>query len=75
MVKLTNEVDTTDGTFTGFVEGEVLSLVEKQCNIQLSKNPKDRAVLSTSNGGCVEKVWYGIDQIFGERLDVGRAHL
>jgi iron(III)-enterobactin esterase len=54
------EYDTMSGRYAEFVETEVLPLVEKQCNVKLSKNPEARATMGGSSGGSAALImaWY-----------------
>merc|ERR1719375_1615649 len=45
------EYDTLTGTFTDFVEQEVLPLVSEKCGVKLTTNPDQRAVMGTSSSG------------------------
>ena len=54
------EYDTMSGRYAEFVETEVLPLVEKQCNVQLTKDPDGRAAMGGSSGGSCALImaWY-----------------
>jgi enterochelin esterase-like enzyme len=54
------EYDTMSGLYAEFVEKEVLPLVEKQANVQLTKDPEGRATMGGSSGGscALEMAWY-----------------
>ena len=54
------EYDTMSGRYAEFVETEVLPLVEKQCNIKLTKDPEGRATMGGSSGGSAALImaWY-----------------
>ena len=54
------EYDTMSGKYAEFVEQEVLPLVEKQCNVKLSKDPEARATTGGSSGGSCALImaWY-----------------
>ncbi len=54
------EYDTMSGLYAEFVEKEVLPLVEKQCNVKLTKNPDARATMGGSSGGSCAMImaWY-----------------
>jgi enterochelin esterase family protein len=54
------EYDTMSGKYAEFVETEVLPLVEKQCNVTLTKNPDGRATMGGSSGGSCALImaWY-----------------
>jgi len=57
------EYDTMSGLYAEFVEKEVLPLVEKQCNVKLTKNPEGRATMGGSSGGSCALImaWYHPD--------------
>ena len=54
------EYDTMSGKYAEFVETEVLPLVEKQCNVKLTKDPDARATMGGSSGGSCALImaWY-----------------
>lgn len=54
------EYDTMSGRYEEFVESEVLPLVEKQCNVKLTKDPEGRATMGGSSGGsaALSMAWY-----------------
>ena len=54
------EYDTMSGLYAEFVEKEVLPLVEKQCNVKLTKDPEGRATMGGSSGGSCAMImaWY-----------------
>jgi enterochelin esterase-like enzyme len=54
------EYDTMSGKYAEFVESEVLPLVEKQCNVKLTKDPNGRATMGCSSGGSCAFImaWY-----------------
>ncbi len=54
------EYDTMSGLYAEFVEKEVLPLVEKQCNVKLTKDPDARATMGGSSGGSAALImaWY-----------------
>jgi enterochelin esterase-like enzyme len=54
------EYDTMSGLYAEFVEKEVLPLVEKQCNVKLTKDPEGRATMGGSSGGSCALImaWY-----------------
>jgi iron(III)-enterobactin esterase len=54
------EYDTMSGLYAEFVETEVLPLVEKQCNVKLTKDPDGRATMGGSSGGSAALImaWY-----------------
>ncbi len=57
------EYDTMSGLYAEFVETEVLPLVEKQCNVKLTKDPEGRATMGCSSGGscALAMAWYRPD--------------
>ena len=57
------EYDTMSGRYAEFVETEVLPLVEKQCNVKLTKDPDGRATMGCSSGGSCALImaWYRPD--------------
>jgi iron(III)-enterobactin esterase len=54
------EYDTMSGKYAEFVESEVLPLVEKQCNVKLTKDPEGRATMGCSSGASCALImaWY-----------------
>jgi enterochelin esterase family protein len=54
------EYDTMSGRYAEFVETEVLPLVEKECNVRLTKDPEGRATMGGSSGGSAALImaWY-----------------
>jgi len=54
------EYDAMSGLYAEFVEKEVLSLVEKQYNVKLTKDPDGRATMGGSSGGSCALImaWY-----------------
>jgi enterochelin esterase-like enzyme len=46
------EYDTVDDVYADFVEKEVLPLVEKECEVKLTKDPEARATMGGSSGGA-----------------------
>jgi enterochelin esterase-like enzyme len=54
------EYDTISGKYAEFVETEVLPLVEKECNVKLTKDPDGRATMGCSSGGSCAFImaWY-----------------
>jgi enterochelin esterase-like enzyme len=48
------EYDTMSGVFAEYIETEVLTRVEKNCNVMLTKEPDGRAAMGNSSGGSVE---------------------
>ena len=46
------EYDTVSGRFAEFIETEVLPVVEKDCNVTLTKDPEGRASMGGSSGGA-----------------------
>jgi enterochelin esterase-like enzyme len=57
------EYDTMSGKYAEFVETEVLPLVEKECNVRLTKNPEGRATMGCSSGASCALImaWYRPD--------------
>ena len=57
------EYDTMSGLYAEWVEKEVLPLVEKNCNVKLTKDPDGRATAGNSSGGsaALEMAWYHND--------------
>ena len=57
------EYDTMSGRYAEFVETEVLPLVEKECNVKLTKDPDGRATMGCSSGGSCAMImaWYHPD--------------
>jgi iron(III)-enterobactin esterase len=54
------EYDTMSGRYAEFVETEVLPLVEKECDVKLTKDPEGRATIGGSSGGSCALImaWY-----------------
>lgn len=54
------EYDTMSGKYAEFVESEVLPLVEKSCNVKLTRNPEGRATMGCSSGAACAMImaWY-----------------
>ncbi len=54
------EYDTMSGRYAEYVEAEVLPLVEKQYNVNLTKDPEGRATMGGSSGGsaALSMAWY-----------------
>jgi enterochelin esterase-like enzyme len=54
------EYDTLSGKYAEFVETEVLPLVEKECNLKLTKDPEGRATMGCSSGAAcaLTMAWY-----------------
>ena len=54
------EYDTMSGRYAKFVETEVLPLVEKECNVKLTKDPDGRATMGCSSGAACALImaWY-----------------
>jgi enterochelin esterase-like enzyme len=54
------EYDTMSGLYAEFVDTEVLPQVEKQCTVQLTKDPEGRATMGGSSGGSAALImaWY-----------------
>lgn len=57
------EFDTMSGRYAEFVEQEVLPLVEKSCNLKLTRDPDGRATMGCSSGGSCAMImaWYHPD--------------
>jgi enterochelin esterase-like enzyme len=57
------EYDTMSGLFAEYIETEVLPLVEKNCNVKLTKDPDGRATMGSSSGGSAALImaWYRPD--------------
>jgi predicted alpha/beta superfamily hydrolase len=57
------EYDTMSGRYAEFVETEVLPLVEKECNVKLTKDPEGRATMGCSSGASCALImaWYRPD--------------
>src|SRR5690349_9399026 len=57
------EYDTMSGRYAEFVETEVLPLVEKECNVKLTKDPDARATMGCSSGAAcaLTMAWYRPD--------------
>jgi iron(III)-enterobactin esterase len=57
------EYDTMSGRYAEFVESEVLPLVEKECQVKLTKDPEGRATMGCSSGGSCALImaWYRPD--------------
>lgn len=57
------EYDTMSGRYAGFVETEVLPLVEKQYNVKLTRDPNARATMGCSSGAAaaMSMAWYRPD--------------
>lgn len=58
------EYDTMSGRYAAFVESEVLPLVEKECDVKLTKDPEGRATMGCSSGGSCAMImaWYHPEQ-------------
>jgi len=54
------EYDTMSGRYAEFVETEVLPLVERECQVKLTKDPEGRATTGCSSGGSCALImaWY-----------------
>jgi len=54
------EYDTMSGLYAEFIEKEVLPLVEKECNVKLTKDPDGRATTGCSSGASCALImaWY-----------------
>jgi len=57
------EYDTMSGKFAEFIEAEILPLVEKNCQVKLTKDPEGRCVMGGSSGGAaaLAMAWYHPD--------------
>ena len=57
------EYDTMSGRYAEFVETEVLPLVERECQVKLTKDPDGRATMGCSSGGSCALImaWYRPD--------------
>jgi enterochelin esterase-like enzyme len=57
------EYDTMSGLFAEYIETEVLPLVEKNCQVKLTKDPDGRAAMGSSSGGSAALImaWYRTD--------------
>jgi len=57
------EYDTMSGRYAGFVEKEVLPLVERKCHVKLTGDPDGRATMGGSSGGAAALImaWYHPD--------------
>lgn len=57
------EYDTMSGLFAEYIETEVLPRVEKNCNVELTKDPDGRAAMGSSSGGSAALImaWYRTD--------------
>lgn len=57
------EYDTMSGLYAEFVETEVLPVVEKTCNVTLTKDPEGRATMGCSSGAAcaMSMAWYRPD--------------
>jgi enterochelin esterase-like enzyme len=57
------EYDTMSGLYAEFVEQEVLPLVEKRCQVRLTRDPDARATMGYSSGGACALImaWYHPD--------------
>ncbi|MGA3171692.1 MAG: alpha/beta hydrolase-fold protein [Chthoniobacteraceae bacterium] len=54
------EYDTMSGRYAEFVEQEVLPLVERRCDVKLTRDPDGRATMGGSSGGSCALImaWY-----------------
>jgi iron(III)-enterobactin esterase len=54
------EYDEMSGRYAEFIEKELLPLVEKECNVKLTKDPNGRATMGGSSGGSCALImaWY-----------------
>ena len=57
------EYDNMSGIFAEYIETEVLPRVEKNCNVQLTKDPEGRAAMGSSSGGSAALImaWFRPD--------------
>jgi enterochelin esterase-like enzyme len=57
------EYDTMSGKYAEFVETEVLPLVEKECDVKLTRDPDGRATMGCSSGAACAMImaWYRPD--------------
>lgn len=57
------EYDTMSGLYAEFVETEVLPLVERECQVKLTKDPEGRATMGCSSGAACafSMAWYRPD--------------
>jgi len=57
------EYDTMSGMYADCIETEVLPRVEKNCGVQLTKDPDGRAAMGNSSGGSAALImaWYRTD--------------
>ena len=57
------EYDTLSALFAEFIEEEVLPLVEKNCDVKLTRDPEARATMGTSSGAAAAftMAWYRPD--------------
>jgi enterochelin esterase-like enzyme len=57
------EYDTMSGLYAEFVETEVLPLVERECNVRLTRDPELRATMGCSSGASCAMImaWYRND--------------
>ncbi len=57
------EYDTMSGLYAEYIETEVLPLVEKNCDVKLTKDPNGRAAMGSSSGGSAALImaWYRPD--------------
>ena len=51
------------GVFAGYIEAEVLALVEKNCEVKLTRDPDGRAAMGNSSGGSAALImaWFRND--------------
>src|SRR5665213_1709935 len=54
------EYDTMSGVYAEFIEKEVLPMVERKCQVKLTKDPAGRAAMGGSSGGSCALImaWY-----------------
>lgn len=57
------EYDTMSSLFAEYIETEVLPLVEKNCQVKLTKDPDGRAAMGSSSGGSAALImaWFRTD--------------
>ncbi|HTK74590.1 MAG TPA: alpha/beta hydrolase-fold protein, partial [Gemmataceae bacterium] len=57
------EYDTMSGMYADYIEAEVLTRVEKHCEVKLTKDPDGRAAMGNSSGGSAALImaWYRPD--------------
>ena len=57
------EYDTMSSLYAAYVETDVLPLVERECNVRLTRDPEGRATMGCSSGASCAMImaWYGND--------------